>query len=108
MIPACAPRSQPTKLVGKTPQAEQIVSYSFTLPDGSHLISLWDDIVAHDTAAGVNATVAFQDISAESVVGIDTLNGFEQTLQTICKDGDVIIPNLIVRDYPLILHIRIQ
>ena len=108
MIPARAPRRQPPKLVGKTPQAEQIVSYSFTLPDGSHLISLWDDIVAHDTAAGVNATVAFQDISAESVVGIDTLNGFEQTLQTICKDGDVIIPNLIVRDYPLILHIRIQ
>lgn len=91
-----------------TTQADQMKCYRFTLPDGSHLVSLWDDIVAHDTALGVNTTVTIQDLSAESVVGIDTLNGFEQPLRTNCTDGNVIIPNLVVRDYPLLLHLKKQ
>ncbi|GAH12486.1 unnamed protein product, partial [marine sediment metagenome] len=39
------------------------------------------------------------------VVGFDVLNGYMQSIKVSNENGNLIIQNLIVRDYPLMLHI---
>ena len=106
MIPACAPRSQSLNqsVSCSDTYTQTLVEKIVTSQPKAHR----DDIVAQDTALGVNATLTLQNLSTENVVGIDTLNGFQQPMRTSRTDGNVVIPNLVVQDYPLMLHIREQ
>jgi hypothetical protein len=55
-----------------------------------------------------HALVAPRGLAGElqSIVGIDTLNGFEQSLQFHVQNNNIIVPNLIVKDYPLLLRLE--
>ncbi len=86
-------------------EATNIKSCSFSLPNGDRLVALWTDGVAVDDGPGVEATLTLPGFSAQKVVGIDVLNGFEQELVTSIKDGDLVIRDLLVKDYPIILRI---
>jgi len=46
-----------------------------------------------------------RDLSGHKVLGIDVLNSFQQELVTSTTDGNLVINNLLVRDYPIILRI---
>ena len=81
------------------------MSYSFSLTNGDKLLALWTDGVAVDDDPGINATLTFPGFSAQKVTGIDVLNGFEQELVTSMEDGNLVIPNLLVKDYPTILRL---
>jgi hypothetical protein len=85
--------------------AENIKSYAFSLSNGEKLLTLWTDGVAVDDDPGIEATVTLTWFSAEKVVGIDVLNGFEQDLMTCTEDGDLVIEKLLVKDYPIILQL---
>ena len=61
--------------------------------------------MAVDDDPGIEATLTIPDLSAKKVVGIDVLNGFEQELVTSTEDGNLVIRNLLVRDYPIILRL---
>lgn len=84
--------------------AENIKSYAFSLPNGDKLLALWTDGVAVDDDPGIEATLTLPGFSVQKVVGIDVLNGFEQELVTSTKDGNIVINNLLVKDYPIILR----
>jgi hypothetical protein len=86
-------------------EATNIMSYAFSLPDGDRLIALWTNGAAVDDDPGVNATLVFPGLSARSVAGIDVLNGLEQELITETENGNLVIRNLLVRDYPIILRL---
>ncbi len=86
-------------------EATNIRNYSFSLPNGDRLVSLWTDGVAVDQDPGVKANLTIYGLTAQDVIGIDVLNGFGQPIMISNEDGNLIIRNLIVRDYPLILHI---
>jgi hypothetical protein len=81
------------------------MSYSFSLPNGDQLVALWTDGVAVEEDPGVPATLTLPGFSAQKVVGIDVLNGFEQQIITSMEDGNVVIRNLLVKDYPIILRL---
>jgi len=81
-----------------------IRSYSFSLPDNDNLIALWTDGVAVDEDPGVVAVLTLHDFTSQDVMGIDVLKGFKQPIVTSNTNGNLVIQNLIVRDYPLILH----
>lgn len=85
--------------------AENIRDYSFSLSDGSQLVALWTDGVAFDDDAGIRSTVTIQNISAQKVIGIDVLNGFEQPLIFKTEGTDLVIHDLLVKDYPIFLHL---
>jgi hypothetical protein len=87
-------------------EATNIRSYSFSLSNGDKLIALWTDGVAVDNDTGVNADLTIQGIISEDVTGIDALNGYQQSLTTSNENGNLIIQDLIVRDYPVIFHIK--
>jgi len=82
-------------------EAENIKSYSFSLTNGDKLIALWTDGIAVDNDTGVNADLIFDGFNNKEVIGIDTLNGYQQSI--IINENK--IENLIVRDYPLIIRI---
>jgi hypothetical protein len=86
-------------------EATNIRSYSFSLPNGDRLLALWTDGVAVDDDPGINATVTLPGFSAQKMVGIDVLNSFQQELVTSTEDGNLVINNLLVKDYPIILHL---
>jgi len=86
-------------------EVTNIRSYSFSLPNGDKLIALWTDGVAVDEDPGVKANLTFQGFTAQDVTGIDILVGFQQPIIASSENGNLTIQNLLVRDYPLILHI---
>ena len=98
--------AEPTTLpVEIQSEATNIKSYSFSLPNGDRLLALWTDGVAVDDDPGIEATLTFPSFSAQKVTGIDVLNGFEQQLVTNIEDGNLVIRNLLVKDYPIILRL---
>lgn len=94
--------ANPTELsVEIESEATNIRSYSFSLSNSDKLIALWTDGAAVDDDPSVNADLTFAGLNGKEVIGIDVLNGYQQSL---IAEGDT-IKNLIVRDYPMILHI---
>jgi hypothetical protein len=85
--------------------ATNIVSYTFTLPNGDQLIALWTDGIAVDDDPGVNATLTFPGSSAQKVIGVDVLHAFEQELIIEMENGNLVIRDLLVKDYPIILRL---
>jgi hypothetical protein len=96
------PISHEVKIENEPPNT---ATYAFTTPDGEMLFALWTNGEAVDDDPGINATLTFPDMSAEKVVGIDVLYGFEQELVFEMVDGDLVVSNLMVKDYPLILRL---
>jgi hypothetical protein len=84
-------------------EATNISSYAFTLPNGDRLFAMWTNDVAVIADPGISTTLTFPDQSAQQVVIIDTLYGFEQELNTEMENGNLIIRNLLVKDYPIII-----
>jgi hypothetical protein len=94
--------SLPVKLES---DGKNLKSYAFSLSNGDSLIALWVDGVAVDDDPGIEATLNIPNISAQEVTGIDVLNGFEQEMITEIEGGNLVIRNLLVKDYPIILRL---
>ena len=86
-------------------EATNIKSYAFSLPNDDKLLALWTDGVAVDNDPGIETALTLPDFSAQKVVGIDVLNGFQQQLVTSTEDGNLVINNLLVKDYSIILQL---
>ncbi len=82
-----------------------IVKYTFSLPDDGSLIAMWTDGAAVDHDPGIEAVLTIPGFSASEAVGIDVLYGFEQELITETVNGDLVIRDLLVKDYPLIIRL---
>jgi len=102
IVAGAEPISLPVKIQSK---ATNIKSYSFSLSNGNKLIVLWTDGVAIDEDPGVEASLTLDGFAAQEALGIDVLEGHQQPIITSTKNGNLTIENLIIRDYPLILHI---
>ncbi len=86
-------------------EAANIMSFGFSLPDGEMLLALWTNGAAIEDDPGVSATLTFPGLSAQKVVGIDVLNGFEQEMLIDNQDDNLLINNLLVKDYPILLRL---
>ncbi len=80
-------------------------SYIFELPDGDYLVALWANDNAVEFDPGINATLTIPGIAASKVVGTDVLYGFEQELIFEIIDGDLVIENLLLKDYPTMIKL---
>ena len=99
--------AKPTELpIEIQSEATNIRSYTFSLSNSENLIALWTDGVAVDNDPGINTTITIPNFSVQEVMGVDVLNGYQQDIIKNNENGNLVIQNLIVRDYPLILHIK--
>jgi hypothetical protein len=82
---------------------DNIMSYSFSTLEGDRLLAVWTNGIAVDNDPGVEATITIPDFSTREVVCIDLLNNLEQELIFEMADGNLMVSNLVVKDYPLII-----
>ena len=82
-----------------------VSTYSFALPDGHELIALWTEGIARDDDPGTEVTLVVTGRSVQQVIAIDVLRGFQQQLITNDENGDLVIPDLLISDYPIILRL---
>ena len=81
------------------------LSYAFSLDEGGYLIGLWTNGIAAEYDPGVESTVTVQGVLADRVVAVDSLYGFEQELNFETQNGNLVIRNLLVKDYPTIIKV---
>jgi hypothetical protein len=85
--------------------ATNLMSFGFSLPNGDRLFAVWNDGVAVDYDPGVPSTLTLPGISTKKVIAIDVLHGFEQELIIEAQNVDLVIHNLMIKDYPIILRL---
>jgi hypothetical protein len=81
------------------------LGYAFSLEEGGYLVGLWTNGIATEYDPGVDSTVTIQGVLADKVVAVDSLYGFEQELNFETQNGNLVINNLMVKDYPIILRL---
>lgn len=86
-------------------QAEKVLSFAFRQPNGDQLVTIWSDGIAVDFETGVPAKLTIPATTAKKVTGIDILNNFEQQMVFVSEDGNLIIDNLLIKDYPIIFRL---
>ena len=86
-------------------EAKNVRSYGFSMPNGDKLIALWSDGVAADDDPGTASTVILPDYSGQTATGIDVLYGFEQELMSSNKNGDLVVPVFMLKDYPIFVRL---
>jgi hypothetical protein len=81
-----------------------IRTYAFSLPDGDRLIALWNNGEVLENDPGIEVSLTIPGASGRETVGIDVFYGFEQELITEIGDDELIIRELLVRDYPIFIR----
>lgn len=87
-------------------QAINIMSYAFSLPNGDRLFALWTHDAASDDDPSTKANLTFPNLSAEEVTAIDVLYGFKQKLITEQSNGNLVMRDVLIKDYPIVLHFK--
>jgi hypothetical protein len=85
-------------------EGANIMHYAFSLPNGEKLLGIWTHGAAKEEDHGIEAILTIPAFSAQKAVGVDVLNGYEQQLMIENKDGNVVIQNFYLRDYPIVLR----
>jgi hypothetical protein len=73
--------------------------------DRDHAIALWTDGIAVEDDPGVEATLTLNGSSNRKAIGVDVQYGFEQQMMTDTEDENLIIHDLLVKDYPIMLRL---
>ena len=85
----------------------ELMKYAFTLPGGNHLFALWQPIDGADDYQGIplDVIIPVPGGGGYQVMAQDPLNGVEQALISKLDERGVVIPGLLVKDYPLLLKV---
>jgi len=103
---AVMPNAQPIDLpIEVEGGPSNTASYTFALPNGDELIALWTDGAAQDDDPGTGVTLVVFGRSAKKVIATDVLRGYEHQLTTSYENGNLVIPDLVLSDYPIILRL---
>jgi len=85
-------------------EATNLTSYGFKLSNGDNLLAIWNDGVAVDYDPGTSSTVIIPGFAGWNATGVDVVNGIEQELITSSENGDLVIRDFLLKDYPIILR----
>lgn len=79
--------------------------FTFASSDGSRLVALWADGVAANDDPGIPSTITIPGFAGWKATGIDVLNGYEQGLVIDDENGDLVISDFLLKDYPIIIRL---
>ena len=69
------------------------------------MAALWTDGVALDFDPGITATVTLPGLAGHHVTAIDPLYSYQQPVIAEEEGGDLVIRDLLVKDYPILLRL---
>jgi hypothetical protein len=84
-------------------EATRIKSFSFSLPNGDELLVVWNDVAAVNFDPGFPSTIDISGYAGSTVIGIDVIYGFSQELIASNENGDLVIHDFQLKDYPIII-----
>jgi hypothetical protein len=61
-----------------------------------------------DYDPGIPSTLTIPGFADWNATGIDVLNGFEQELISTSEDGNLVIRDFLLKDYPIIIRLSKQ
>jgi Right handed beta helix region len=81
--------------------------YTFLLPDGDRLVAIWRhvDITEEDQDAAVPVTILLPGFIGHKAYVIDVLSGVQQGLDASTEGTNLVVRDLLVRDYPLFVRL---
>ena len=82
-----------------------LASYTFTIPENGYMVALWVDGIAGEYDPRLTASLTIPKFSADQVFGEDLILGFEQELAFADVGGDLVIPDIHVKDYPILIKL---
>jgi hypothetical protein len=85
--------------------ADHLVSYTFSTSEGEKMVGLWRHTEVSEFDPGIEATLTIPDTPASRVVAIDLLHNLAQELEFEIVDGDLVIENLMIKDYPIMIRL---
>ena len=93
-----------------TPEISDLELYTFKDAKGQPVVALWAAIREQDDCPEKQIDVTFVDLAEDNIelLGIDILNGYQQLFQFERIDGNLHIPKIMVRDYPLVVRLQEQ
>ena len=68
-------------------------------------LTFWSNGIAVEYDPGMTAAVTLPGLTDHTVTGIDVLYGFEQELVSSNEDGDLMIQDILIKDYPVIIRL---
>jgi hypothetical protein len=80
------------------------VSYTFALGD-DRFVGLWSDGIATEYDPGVPSTLTIPGLGNYDATGLDVLYGYRQPIISENVDGNLVIRDLLVMDYPILLRL---
>lgn len=86
--------------------ADYLTSYTFSTLEGNKMVSVWRHTEVSEFDPGISATLTIPGTNASRVVVIDMLHNVQQELIFEIVDGDLIIENLLIKDYPILIRIE--
>jgi hypothetical protein len=87
----------------QTPLTNTVI-YTFAQGE-DRLIGLWSNGIATEYDPGVPATLTITGHGDYTATGIEVLHGYRQPLITENVDGDLVIRDLLVVDYPILVRL---
>jgi hypothetical protein len=84
-------------------EATNTRSYGFSFPNGENLLTVWNDSVAVDYDSGIPSILKIPGYAYWNATSIDILNSTEQELITSNENGDLIIRDFLLKDYPVLI-----
>jgi hypothetical protein len=85
--------------------ATNTMSYTFALPNDDYLVAHWNDSTAVEHDEGIRSMIAIPGFAGWNATAIDVLYGFEQELVSSNDDGDLMIRDILIKDYPVIIRL---
>jgi hypothetical protein len=86
-------------------ESTNIKSYSFSLPNNEMMVALWSDGAAVEDDPGVTSSLIIPGYTGFTISGIDVLYSFEQELISSNENGDLVIPDFVIKDYPIFIRL---
>jgi hypothetical protein len=86
-------------------EATNTMSYSYSLPGDDRLFALWTNGAAVEHDPGISSSRTIPGFAGWKATGIDITYSFEQELITSNDNGNLIISNLLIKDYPVVIRL---
>jgi hypothetical protein len=86
---------------------QKLESYGFELPNGGLMVGAWLPGRSVDKHPGIITDVTLNAPKCSKATGIDTLNGVEQELSSRIEAGRLVIPGVVIHDYPMMLRLHV-
>lgn len=88
--------------------AENIYQFSFQYSNGDYLLALWNDQPAIDGDPAIPTDIYFALENLQTITAIDPLYSYQKELDFKEENGQIVIRDFLLKDYPIFLKLQTE